>query len=152
MNRLARAAFLWSLTFGLLHFAWAFAYLWWPAFGSATLGPTFEQAFSRPPFMLYDLAVAVLFVFAALLALAVVWPGRAGFPRWMVTSGVWTAGVLLFLRGAAGVVVDFLDLAGLTTGTWNPFNFYDFWFLFGGSLFLATAWANRSSERSGARS
>ncbi len=147
MNRLARAAFLWSLTFGLLHFAWALAYLWWPAFGSATLGPTFEQAFSRPAFMRYDLAVAVLFVFAALLALAVLWPARTGFPRWMVVRGVWTAGVLLFLRGAAGVMVDFLDLAGLTAGKWNPFNFYDFWFLLGGALFLAAAFASRGQPR-----
>jgi hypothetical protein len=138
-GQLAWLAFGWALFFGIVHVLWVAAYFFWPAAGRATLGPDFEWAFSRPWTIAYDLVVAVLFVVASLLALAIVRPSLGGLPRWIVRSGLWVAGTLLFLRGAAGVVEDVLIWTGLLRGSSGIPMFYDFWFLLGGSLFLALA-------------
>jgi len=136
-TRVAYVAFGWALLTGVVHAFWVVAYFYWPAFGRATLGPDFEQLFGRPIFRAYDLVVAVLFVVAALLALAATRPASAGLPRWLLVSGTWTAAALLFLPGAAAVIRDALVTFDVITGTATPLMFYDFWFLLGGSLFAA---------------
>lgn len=142
-TRTAHAASAWALLFGALHVFWAFAYFYWPAFGRVTLGTTFEWAFGRPWFRVYDLVVAALFVFAATLARAVVRPWGTVFPRWVLVAGLWTAAVLLGLRGATMVVADLLVLLGVVNATLTRWVFYDFWFLLGGLLFGAVAWQLR---------
>lgn len=137
--RASYAAFTWSALFGLMHIFWIFAWYYWPAAGRATLGPDFEWAFGRPGTQAYDLVVAMLFGVAALLALAGTRPDRRGVPRLMVAAGLPTAGWLLFVRGALGVILDLLALAGLVGGDTSPLMFYDFWFLLGGTLFLLSA-------------
>jgi len=139
----ALAASAWALLFGALHVVWALAYFYWPAFGRVTLGSSFEWAFGRPWFMAYDLVVAALFVLAAALALAVVRPWGAGVPRWVLVAGLWTAAVLLGLRGATMVVADLLVVLGVVNATLTRWVFYDFWFLLGGILFGAVAWQLR---------
>jgi len=134
-TRAAYVAFAWALFTGVVHAFWVVAYFYWPAFGRVTLGPDFERLFGRPAFRVYDLVVAVLFVVAALLALAVTRPTGAGLPRWFLVSGIWTATALLFLPGAAAVIRDTLVMFGIVTGEATPLMFYDFWFLLGGSLF-----------------
>lgn len=138
--RVAYVTFGWALLTGVVHALWPVAYFFWPAAGRATLGADFfERAFSRPAFMAYDIIVATLFLAAALLAFGVARPADAGLPRWLLVSGVWTAAVLLFLPGAAGVVRDLLIVLNIIQGTPSPLMFYDLWFLLGGSLFGATA-------------
>ena len=136
---LAHAAALWAALFGLMHVLWSIAYVPWPAFGTATLGREYLWSFSRPGMHVYDLFVAVLFGVAAYLAFAVTRPDDGGVPRWILAAGLPTAGILLFLRGAAGVVVIALVLLGAIKGRMSPLMTYDFVFLLGGSLFLALA-------------
>lgn len=142
--RTAHAASVWSVLFGAIHVVWALAYYYWPAFGRVTLGRNFESMFSRPGFLAYDIVVAGLFVLAGTLALAVVRPWGAGVPRWILSAGLWTAAVLLGLRGAAGVVADLLVVSGVLPGTLTRWVVYDFWFLLGGILFGALAWRRKA--------
>lgn len=141
--RAAHMASAWALLFGAMHVVWALAYFYWPTIGRVTLGPDFEWAFGRPWFMAYDLVVAGLFVVAAALAVAMVRPWGARVPRWMLVPGVWTAAMLLFLRGAVGVVMDLLVMLGAVHRAPSPPMFYDFWFVLGGILFGAVAWQQR---------
>ncbi len=141
--RTAHAASACSLLFGAIHVAWALAYFYWPAFGRVTLGPTFDWAFGRPWFRAYDLIVAALFVLAAALPLAVTRPWGDRVPRWVQVSGLWTACVLLGLRGAVGVVADLLVVLGILDATLTRWVVYDVWFLLLGILFGAVAWQQR---------
>jgi len=122
---------------------WSFAYFYWPAAGVATLGGNFMGAFRRPWMHAYDLAVAMLFGVAAVLAVAVTRPRGGGIPRWVLVVGLPIAAWLLFLRGALGVGLDVLALLRLVHADTSPFMIYDFWFLLGGSLFGAVALAFR---------
>jgi hypothetical protein len=144
ITRTARTAAASSLLFGALHVAWALSYYVWPAFGRLTLGPTFDSAFARPAFMRFDLIVALLFLLAGAIALAVVRPWGARVPRWILATGLWTAAVALGLRGAAGIIQDLLVLTGVLPGVLTRWVVYDFWFLLCGMLFGALAWQIRS--------
>ncbi len=138
-TRTAHAASACALLFGALHVVWSLAYYYFPAFGRLTLGPTFEWSFGRPAFMAYDLVVAALFVLAATLPLFAYRPWGARVPRWVQGSGLWTASVLLGLRGGAGVVADLLVVLGIVSATLTRWVVYDVWFLVLGILFGAAA-------------
>ncbi len=138
-TRTAHAASACALLFGALHVVWSFAFYYFPAFGRLTLGPTFEWAFGGPAFMAYDLAVAALFVLAAALPLAPYRPWGARVPRWVVVAGLWTASVLLGLRGGIVAVTDLLVVLGIVDHTLTRWVVYDVWFLVLGILFGAAA-------------
>lgn len=138
-TRTAYAACACALLFGALHVVWSFAFYYFPGFGRLTLGPTFEWAFGRPAFMAYDLVVAALFVLAAAFPLAAHRPWGARVPRWVVVSGLWTACVLLGLRGGIVVVADLLVVLGIVTATLTRWVVYDVWFLLLGILFGVVA-------------
>ncbi len=142
-QRVAIAASGCVLLFGAIHVVWAFAYYWFPGFGRLTLGPTFASAFSRPVFMLYDLAVAALFVLAAALPLAPHRPWGARLPRAILRAGLWTAAVLLGVRGVGGLAQGALMLLGALPGAPTRWVVYDVWFLLCSVLLGAVAAQSR---------
>ncbi len=131
-ERIAYAAAACALLFGAIHVVWAFSFYWFPGFGRLTLGPTFDSAFGRPAFMLYDLIVAALFAAASALPLATLRPWGRAAPRGVLRAGLWTAAVLLGLRGVGGLAQVSLMLFGVIGGTVTRRVVYDVWFLASG--------------------
>ncbi|MBA3620706.1 MAG: DUF3995 domain-containing protein [Euzebyales bacterium] len=141
------AACLWSLVFAVPHFYWA-------AGGRGGLGAqaaAADEALGQSWFFAYNLVVGVLAVAGA--ATALVLGGRVGVVRmWRPVRGVaWSASVVLFVRGAVGMVDLGLQFAGGVLDSPPMLVAIEPWFLLGGYLFASLA-RRAGRERSGADS
>jgi len=149
----AYAAAAWALLFALRGVYWALG----GTIGLGTLSPGIRQAAAdRDPWLFAALWISVaLEVVAAVLALALVRPGRRVLPRRLPVVGGRSipAWLLLLLASGAGTVlaghgalfVGFGAAAALGGDPWTPelrwyTLFWGPWFVLGGMLFLAAAW------------
>lgn len=82
----------------------------------------------------YLVIVILSSVLAALIPLALLRPSGQVIMRWIPHTAAWVAGVILTVRGVAGLLVD-----GTTDPIWWPS------FLVGGVLFTAVAWSAHAS-------
>jgi len=90
-----------------------------------------------------------------LLALALVRPWGRVFPRWLLLAAAWAAGVFMVLYAGADLGVRGLMATGVlstpasmrtTAARWHLL-LWDPWWLLGGILFVAAAWAYGRSTR-----
>jgi len=142
------AACAWALIFAAMSFYWAAG----GGLGIETQAPGIkEYAEAREPWFVALLwATGAAKVIGGLLALALVQPWGRMFPRWMLLTAGWAAGVGMTLYGGLnlviGVVIAGLRAAGLAGGPedasafWWHLLLWDPWWLVGGILFLATTW------------
>jgi len=117
--------------------------------GLGTLGDGIrELTVTRDPqFITVVWITGVIKVVGGLLALALVRPWGRWFPRWMLLTGAWGAGVALLLYGVKNYVAWGLIAVGVLgvpeAVDWASLSWYlllwDPWWLIGGALFVAAA-------------
>ena len=108
-----------------------------------------RTAFAKRWFLVYDLVVAGICMFAVPVALALVMPWGRRLPRRVVGFFAWTGTVLLLLRSGSLVQAAYEIATGQFTlramGIWEP------WFYLGAALFtISTLRFWRASAPSGA--
>ena len=124
-------AALWALIFTFLHVAWAT--------GWYLLLPQAEalRSFSRPWFVVYDLAVAGACLLAVFAALALVHPWGHRVPRMLLSFLAWAGTAMLVLRGGGGILqIAYLLIKGRYA--FQPMDLYEMWFWLGAVLFGMT--------------
>jgi hypothetical protein len=121
-------AALWSFIFAIFHVIWAMGCY-------VGLNPESARiAFAKTPFLIYNIAVACICLFAVPVALALVMPWGRRLPRWLLGFFAWTGTGLLVVRSVASIVQAVYLIA---TGQfpieiwaiWEP------WFYLGAILF-----------------
>jgi hypothetical protein len=129
----AYAAALWSLIFAVFHVIWAAG--WYIGLDPEAA----RKAFAKTPFLVYDLVVAGICVFAVPVALALTMSWGRRLPRRPVGffAGIGTG--LLVLRSVASVVqgaylIATRQLPIETQGLW------ELWFYLGAILFSLATW------------
>jgi hypothetical protein len=126
-------AALWALIFAVFHIIWATG--WY-------IGLDSEQAriaFAQTPFLVYDLVVAGMCVFAVAVALALAMPWGRRLPRQLVGLFAWAGTGLLVLRSVASVVQT-AYLIGSGQFVVEPRGLWELWFYLGAILFGAGTW------------
>lgn len=151
------AAWTWVIVFIAFHLYW---------YAGGRIGHPGELPDGAPA--VFNVVVGLLFLAGAVVPLASVSRWGCVAPRWILLTALWTACVILALRGAAGVLDETLRVTGLTstgltgltreqvTGSANPSahmlwsgRAIDAYFLLGGVLF---GWAARAfGRRTGVR-
>lgn len=117
----------------MLHLVWATG--WYVGLSEESA----RQAFQQTWFLAYDLCVAVLCVFGAAVALALVRPWGRRFPRGALGALVWGGAGLLAVRAAAGALQTAYFAATGVGWSWRVV-FWDLWFCLGAILFGLSAW------------
>lgn len=126
----AYAAALWSVSFTLLHVAWAAG--WYVGLNAQEA----ERAFRQTWFLVYD------FIAAALCAVAAVVAVKLAQPKKNLTSRslkflAWSGTAVLALRGAAGIVkIGYLAFDG--RNIFERMQLWEIWFCLG-AIFFALA-------------
>ena len=127
------AAAVWALIFALFHVLWAAG--WY-------IGLEYEpaqHAFGKEWFLVYDIVVATMLVFAVFVALSLVGAWGKRVPRRLVRFLAWSGTVLLLVRGGGGALQD-LYLVAVGRMVWKPMLVWEVWFCVGAGLFLLTSW------------
>jgi hypothetical protein len=126
-------AALWALIFAVFHIIWATG--WY-------IGLDAEQAriaFAKTSFLVYDLVVAGICVFAVLVGLALAMPWGSRISRRLVNLFAWAGTGLLVLRSIASIIqAVYLIASGQfvieSRGLW------ELWFYLGAILFGISTW------------
>lgn len=144
------AACTWALLFAAASFYWA-------AGGTLGADTVSTQIKRLPAIAALLLAVAVAKVVGGLLALSLVCGWGAVLPRRLRLRVSWAAGVGMVLYGAANLAVRGVMAVGVirppasmhsSQATWH-LALWDPWWLLGGILFCAAAWAYGRRPQSG---
>ncbi len=129
----AYGAALWALIFAVLHVIWATG--WYVG-----LDPERARiAFSKTPFLVWDLVVAGLCAFAVPVALALAMPWGRRFPRWLVGLFAWGGTALLVLPSVASVVHTVYRVLSGQFG-FGSVRWVNLWFYLGATLFSLATW------------
>lgn len=166
LRRAGRGAFVWVVVFIGFHVYWALGGHF--GFGDA---PTTTPTVHNTAGMIFAVAVDIMFVVGAIVPPALYQSWGRRVPAWMLGFCCWFGGVLLTVRGLAGVLDTSLrgtglmrdGLTGLTyqqeLGDPHPSAYtlwsgtgIDLYFTLGGVLFLIAAIAHRRARRRGCQS
>lgn len=130
----AYAAALWAFIFAIFHVIWAAG--WYVG-----LDPEWARAaFAHKPFLIYDLVIAGIGVFAVPVALSLVRPWGRRLPRRLVGLCAWGGTGLLTLGAVVSIVKTLYSVA---TGQFvvRPHSLLgNLWFYFGAVLFGLATW------------
>lgn len=152
-NVAAYAACTWAFLFAIMSFYWALG----GTIGSDTMGNEIKDlALARDPWFIAILwGTGALKGIGGLFALALVRKWGKLFPKWLLLTAVWGAGVLLTLYAGANLFVRGLMAVGLMStpesmhsaaARWHLF-LWGPWWLLGGILFIAAAWTFQRTEK-----
>ena len=123
----AYAAAVWAGIFAAFHLIWATG--WYVGLEQEPA----RTAFAKRWFLVYDLVVAGVCMFAVPVALALVMPWGRRLPRRLVGFFAWTGTTLLLLRSGSLIQAGYEIATGQFTlramGIWEP------WFYLGAALF-----------------
>jgi len=142
----AYAAATWAFVFAAMSFYWASG----GTAGVATLSPEIVTMARNPWFTLIVWGTAVLKLIAGALALGLIQRCGRRLPQWFLLATIWSMGGFMVLYGGANLLVRGLMVLGIlttpasmlsTAAWWHVF--WDSWWLAGGILFCAAAWAAR---------
>jgi hypothetical protein len=126
------AAF-WAFVFAVFHIIWAMG--WYVG-----LDPESARiAFAKTAFLIYDIAVAGMCLFAVPVALALVMPWGRRQPRWLLGFFAWTGTGLLVIRSLASIVQGGYLLAAGQFPIEIGF-IWELWFYLGAILFGVSTW------------
>ena len=127
------AAAIWALIFAVFHVIWASG--WYIGLNPETA----RVAFAKKPFLVYDLVVAAICIFAVPVALALAMSWGQHLPRRLVGLFAWVGTGLLVLRSMASVIQ-----AAYLIGTGRfPVELrvlWELWFYLGATLFSLATW------------
>jgi hypothetical protein len=126
------AAAAWAAIFAVFHLIWATG--WYVGLAQEPA----RTAFAKRWFLIYDLTVAGVCLFAVPVALALVMPWGRRLPRRLVGFFAWTGTALLVLRSGSLVQAGYMMANGRFSlqamGIWEP------WFYLGAALFAVSTW------------
>lgn len=161
LRRAGRAAFVWVIVFIGFHVYWALGGRF--GFGDA---PTTTPTVHNTAATIFTIVVDLMFVVGTIVPLAIYQRWGRRVPAWMLGFCCWFGGVLLTVRGLAGVLDTSLrgtglmrnGITGLTyqqeLGDPHPSAYtlwsgtgIDLYFTLGGVLFLIAALAYRRGRR-----
>ena len=129
----AYAAALWSLIFAVFHMIWATG--WYVG-----LDPEWARiAFSKTPFLVWDLVVAGICAFAVPVALALAMPWGRRLPRRLVGLFAWGGTGMLVLPSVASVVQTVYRVCSGQFGL-GSVRWVNLWFYLGATLFSLATW------------
>ena len=123
-NPFACPATVWAAIFAALHVIWAIG---WPV---GLDEEKMREAFQRPWFLAYDLAVAAVCVLGAVVALAFVRPWGRRLSRRLISALAWSGTSVLVLRGGAGLA-QLAYYAATVRKVPARTTFWEFWFALG---------------------
>lgn len=139
------AACVWAFVFAAMSFYWAAG----GTFAVDTLGSSIQSMEHDPGFIAIVWLTGILKVIGGLFALTLVRPWAPWLPHVLKLILAWVGGIGLVLYGGIQFLLEGLVLSGMlhVTGPvdWNGmrwhFWLWDPWWLLGGILFCAAAWA-----------
>jgi len=129
----AYAAALWSLIFAVFHMIWAAG--WYVGLDPEAA----RKAFARTPFLVYDLVVAGICVFAVPVALALTMRWGRRLPRRLVCLFALIGTGLLVLRSVASLV-QAVYLISTRQFPIEARGLWELWFYLGAILFSLATW------------
>lgn len=129
----------WAAIFAVLHVIWAMG------IPIGLNAEAMREAFRRPWFLAYDLAVAATCVLAVGIALAQVRPRGRQLSRSAISALGWSGTGLLVLRGGAGIT-QIVYYAATGRNVIVMAMFWEMWFCVGAVLFAMSAWRYRRTS------
>ena len=129
----AYAAALWAAIFAVFHVIWATG--WYVG-----LDPEWARlAFSKTPFLVWDLVVAGICAFAVPVALSLAMPWGRRLPRRLVGLFAWGGTALLVLPSVASVVQTVYRVCNGRSEV-GSVRLLNLWFYLGATLFSLATW------------
>jgi hypothetical protein len=139
----AYGAALWALIFAIFHVIWATG--WYVGLDAETA----SVAFSKTPFLVYDLVVVGVCIFAVPVALGLAMPWGRRHAR-LVTLFAWIGTGLLVVRSVASIIQS-IYLIVTCQFPIETRSLWELWFYLGAILFSLATWRFwRSRDRSNA--